>query len=633
MPKYELNLRDYWIIIQKRLWIIIAVVVVIFVGSVLYTNSLPYIYEATATIQIKERQSLGTVFSQLVSGTMNDPFISYTKVITSQPIMERAALELGLTSQTASKSEIAEKGRFLQGLISTMIIEGTNIIKIDVAYGDPNMAARIANKVAEVFIAENFKEKNKQTRQVREFIERQLADITAKLHDSEIKFKEFREKELPSGVAIPLQNRLADLETKRMELLRQYTELHPDIVTLTEDINNLKAQIKNLPQKELDYSRLSREVELNTKLYSDLKTRLEGARIAEAEKVEDVSILDPAVVPPGPVSPNKRTSAIIGLALGILVGFVAAFVVEELDTSIGTIEDVESFIKLPVLGVIPYIEIHGEKENIFNRLWPKHYKGEERNARLRSQLLIYHPARSAMVEAYKLIRTNIEMEIFKSEPKGKILLISSSSPEEGKTLTTANLALVFAQSGNTTLLIDADLRRASTHKIFGLNKEPGLTDVLRGSVRFEDAVRTFADTVMGSMEFDKLLQVPGIDNLNILPCGSSPVAPAEILGTEELKKLFSKLRERYDIVIIDSPPILAVADAVIIAPKTDGVILIYKVGKTASAALMRTKMQLEAVNVPCKGVILNNISAQIEMRTSYYYHYKYYGEKKSHKPA
>lgn len=236
---------------------------------------------------------------------------------------------------------------------------------------------------------------------------------------------------------------------------------------------------------------------------------------------------------------------------------------------------------------------------------------------------------SPIAEAYKMLRTNIQMEIFKGSMQNKIILISSSGPEEGKSITCANLAIAMAQAGNRVLLLDADLRRTSIYRIFGFNKkEAGLTDILRGTTQIEPTIKTFSDLLMGELGLDKTLSYPGIDSLSILLAGSAPHLPSELLGTKEMDDILETLKSKYDVIVIDSPPILAVADPVILASYVDCVILVYKVGKTARNAIMRAKMQLEGVNAPLRGVVLNNISREVEMRSAYYYHYKYYGEKK-----
>lgn len=628
MPQYELNLRDYWQIIQKRRLVLIVIFSAVLFFSILYTHTQKPAYQAIASVQWKERKTLGGLLTELVQVASGDPLETQARVITNLSVLARVVVGLKLVDKQASATEIMEKARELQGAVSTEIVSNTNIIRIIVRYASPQMAADIANKIAEAYIAENLKEKTRDSRNVREFVEKQLQEVSAKLKSSEDALAKFKETEVPTGIAIPLENKLADLEAERQTLLRIYTLMHPGVKNIDEQISRLKEQLKKLPQKELEYIRLNREAEINAKLYRELKDKLEGARISEVEKIEDVILVDQAMPPGSPVSPNKPLNYLMGIVIGLMLSAAGVFVVEQLDTSIGTIEDVENYFKLPALGVIPYLKTKGEKrKGIIQRLWQRELKGEDKHSLMREQLLIHYSSTSPIFEAYRMLRTNIQAEVFKEKIQGKIILFSSAGPGEGKSITTANLAIVMAQGGLHTLLIDADMRRSTTHKIFGLKKkEPGLCDVLRGTLKPETAIRTVTDILMGELGFDEALKIPGMDNLNILTSGSLPNTPAELLSSAEMPALLGKLREKFDIILIDSPPVLAVADSIIIAPKTDGVILVYRVGTTARSILARAKTQLLESGADVKGIILNNISPEIEMRYGYYYQYKYYGK-------
>lgn len=629
MPQYELNLRDYWQIIQRRRLTLGFIFIIIFIPTIIFTNIQKPIYQATASVQWIERRSVGSLLTELVAPSNADPLLTQTRIIKSRLILEKVVVELGLVSPKASPEDVMYAADSLQGAVSSNVIESTNIIRISVLYPDAKLVAEITNKIAEVYIRENTKERNKQNLIVREFIEKQLSEVNAKLQDSEKRLAEFKEVEVPSGVALPLQNRLAVLYTERQDLLRQFTEMHPNVKNIETEIEKVKERLKTLPQKELEYGRLNREVEINAKLYLELKSKLEAARIAESEKIEDVILAESAIPPISPVKPNKTVNYFLGAMIGLMLSITGAFLSEQMDTSIGTIEDVESYIKLPVLGVIPYLKTEQIKKRgrFWNILWPKKIKASERIDTLRKQLLVHYSEKSSIFEAYRILRTNIQMEILKEKVKGKTIAISSSGPEEGKSITIANLSVVMAQSGMRVLLIDADMRRSVIHKIFGLkSKEPGLCDVLRETVQLKDAVRTFTDVLMGDIGFDDAIKVSGLDNLSILTSGSLPGHPAELLESAEMSKLLNQAKEMYDIILLDCPPALAVADTIILVPKIDALILVYHVGKTGRALLVRTKTQLLESGAQIKGVVLNNISPQVEMRYGYYYQYKYYGK-------
>ncbi len=632
MPQYELNLRDYWLIIQKRRLVMLAIFAVVLISTIIFTNTQQPLYRASASVQWIERRTVGALLTELVTVPSGDPLLTQARVIKGQPIMEKVlekvGVKFGLIGKDASKQEITIAARGLLKLVETEVVRDTSIIRIDVAFPDARPAAEIANNIAQVYIDENTHERNKQNRLVREFIQKQLEELKTKLKHSEETLSRFKETEVSAGLAASLEKRLSDLEAKRHNLMGIYTERHPDIKNIEEEMLEVKGHLQTLPQKELEYSRLEREVEINSRLYRDLKEKFEAARIAEAEQIEDVILVDHAVAPSSPVSPNKPLNYLFGIMVGLMLGLAAAFTTEQLDTSIGTIEDVENYLQLPALGIIPYLKVEGKiKKGFVQRLWPRELKGEEKIANMRKQLLVHYSSSSPIFEAYRMLRTNIQTEVFKEKMQKNILLLTSSGPEEGKSITISNLAVVMAQGKLRTLLIDADMRRSTIHKVFGFkNRGPGLCDVLRGTVQPEAAIRTITDILMGDLGFDETLKVPGLDNLNILTAGSLPTTPAELLASREMAPLLENLRTKYDLILIDTPPVLAVADAVILAPLSDAVALVYRVGKTARSVVVRAKQQLVETGSKVKGVILNNISQEIEMRYSYYYHYKYYGK-------
>ena len=326
-----------------------------------------------------------------------------------------------------------------------------------------------------------------------------------------------------------------------------------------------------------------------------------------------------------------------------MLGFAFAFLREHMDTSIGTIEDVESYIKMPVLGVIPYFKHEEEKTNLsaefsgIRRLIPylKHKREKVKEAlgwhnpshkeeisTMKTQLVTHFSPKSTLTEAYRTLRTNIQFAGL--EKGGKTILITSAGPGEGKSITSANLAITMARAGNRTLLVSADLRKPVIHKLFGVKREPGLTNILVGAVKLEEVLRALTDILLGTKKWEDVLKVPGLDNLNILPSGYLPPNPSEILNLPEMDSLLEQLKTKFDIIILDSPPVLPVTDPAILGVKVDAVVLVYQVGRAARSTLSRAKVQLENVGANVKGIILNHLRAEIAPHTTYYY--KYYGE-------
>jgi capsular exopolysaccharide synthesis family protein len=385
----------------------------------------------------------------------------------------------------------------------------------------------------------------------------------------------------------------------------------------------------------VSYGRAVREIESNKKLFTLLKEKLEEARIAEAEKVSDISVVDPAVLPTSPVEPNKQMGLLIGAVLGLIIGIALAFFFETIDPSIGTIEDVENVIMLPVLGVVPSIQAEIESES--KRGWwedmkkqiielsghrPPHDKEMDRYLRL----FVHHKPNSLVAEAFRNIQANLKIH----PDRNKIFLVTSSGPGEGKTTTLINLGLTCAQSGLKTLLVSSDLRRPAVAKAFGLKRESGLREYLEGMLDYSGLVRNVSDLVLGEMGFEEILKFPGIENISIISSGSLPSNPAAALISRRLKDLTQEVRRDFDVIFFDSPPVLPIADATILAPSVDSVILVYEIGKTARQALMRTKVQVESTGARISGVVLNNIKPRTESTMfsyPYYYRYKYSEDK------
>jgi tyrosine-protein kinase Etk/Wzc len=345
-----------------------------------------------------------------------------------------------------------------------------------------------------------------------------------------------------------------------------------------------------------------------------LKEKYQETLILESSKVREVSIVKPAVIPSQPHNiPSKLMIIVTGIVVGLVIGLVFAFLIEVFDTSMGTIEDVEDLLQVPVLGVIPLLK---------NDEIPKSQTERRDPARTRMRDLVTHFKPESMgAEAFRALRTNLQF--LRLESKGKIFLITSSFVQEGKTLNIVNLALTMAQAGNRVLLVDADLRKPLVHKVFGLSESPGLTDYVLGNYHRKDICNTICDVMLGDFGLDNLLKTPGIDNLHIVTAGTRPPNPSEILGSARFREFLDVVKQDYHFIFIDTPPILPVADASEIATLSDGVFLLYKVGKIGRGVLKRAKSNLDNVDARLVGVILNCVKSD-EGPEYYGYHSHYY---------
>ena len=451
----------------------------------------------------------------------------------------------------------------------------------------------------------------------------------------------------PDSPVYGLKTKLSELFLKRQTLLINLTEKHPQVKEVDDQIEAviqetqkelnsllrtytireedlqkkialLREENQRLPEKALKLVRLQREVDLQASLYSQLKEKYQETLIQESSKVQEVSIVKPAVSPTKPYNlPSKLMIIITGITVGLIIGLVCAFLVEVLDTSMGTIEDVEELLRVPVLGVIPFLQSDEKKRK--DRI-------ERRDpARTSMRDLVAHFKPESMgAEAFRALRTNLQF--LRLETKGKIFLITSSFVQEGKTLNTVNLALTIAQAGNKVLLIDADLRKPLVHKVFGLSEIPGLTDYVLGKYERKEISNTISDVMLGDFGIDNILKTPGMDNLHVVTAGTRPPNPSEILSSGRFREFFKEVKQEYDFIFVDAPPLLPVADASEIATLVDGVFLVYKVGKVGRGVLKRAKSNLENVDAKLVGVILNSVKSDEGPEYYSYHSHYYYGQ-------
>jgi capsular exopolysaccharide synthesis family protein len=301
---------------------------------------------------------------------------------------------------------------------------------------------------------------------------------------------------------------------------------------------------------------------------------------------------------------------ILGVIIGLGLGIGITLLVDYLDDSLKSIEDIERFTGLRVLGSIPEIKTDGKKKSHHRR--PAESQ-EQEVKKIASRMVTHFEPKSPVSEAYRTFRTNIQFAHLDKPPR--TLLVTSAGPGEGKSTSVANLAITMAQMGTRTLLVDADLRRPVLHSIFEQKKDIGLTNVLLGNVSLEEAVHDL-----------------GVPNLSLLCCGTLPPNPSELLGSEAMRKLIVQLKDVYDVILFDSPPVVAVTDAAVLSTQIDGTILIISSGETTRNAVNRAKSLLNNVQALILGAVLNNV--KIEGRYGsyyYYYYYHYYGPRGSEK--
>ena len=360
-------------------------------------------------------------------------------------------------------------------------------------------------------------------------------------------------------------------------------------------VDEISERLNELPAKILQYARMERELKLNENLYLTMKQKYEESRITEAGQLGKVRILDPALIA-YKIKPQIRINLVLGLLIGLALAAIYVTLREFLDSSVKSVETLEKK-GLTILGIIP--DMNTDK---IDKPAGKPSKGGDK---FRRRLITHENPKSPISESYRALRTNVSYSNVDKEIKS--LLISSPQPGEGKSTTTANLAIAYAQLGKKTLLIDADLRKSVQHNVFNVNRGSGLTEFLVDEVK--------------DIEF--VIQRTEIPNLHILSAGRVPPNPSELLGSDKMNNLVQKLESMFDMVLLDSPPIIAVTDASMISKEIDAVAVVIKTGQTEKSAVDRSLEVLKNVRAPLIGVIMNGVS-QHSLAGKYSYYYSYY---------
>ncbi|MFC1644111.1 polysaccharide biosynthesis tyrosine autokinase, partial [Candidatus Omnitrophota bacterium] len=433
-------------------------------------------------------------------------------------------------------------------------------------------------------------------------LQTKIQEAKEKVGKAELELQNYRKKSrivtdsTDKGISMfqQLLQKKAELEISLSENLEYYKEKHPEIIGIKSELDSVEKKIETEKEKELKvkdkqirYTVLKRDVDTNQEIYESLLKRIGETEVTGELKTTNIRVIDKATVPTGTVRPKIKKNLLIAFLVGLMGGGGLAFLFEGLDQSINTPEDIKNYLRLPALASIAL---------------PK----EEDDKIIQPEFISSKKPRSTISESYRGLRTSIMFTAV--EHKRKTLLLTSSGPQEGKTTNAINLAIVMAQSGEKTLLLDADLRQPRVEKAFGIKSEHGLTELLVGKENFDTVVRR-----------------TDIENLDIVTCGAIPPNPSELLGSKKMNELLQTLEGRYDRIIIDSPPVLAVTDAVVLSGKVDGSIIVVRAGETNRNAVLKTREIMESLAASnVIGVILNMV--ETGKTGGHYYYYHYYGK-------
>jgi len=675
-----LQAMDYWQVIKNRYGIILLTLLLVFMTVSVITYVMPKKFESEAVIELKPRANSMTVFEHqgedrsLTAMTQNFFGTEFEK-IKSRNSLEKVVDNLSLINRWGVDKETAI--RILKGVVSTQNIRGTDLISIRVRHTNKVDARDITDEVARAYRTYRTEIENRD-------IEKALHELNKAVRDQEDKVEERRKLlativrtkgiiykgqdsfygqtgvDEDQGARTALQD-FQKLESERLQLqsqikallkydsdqlmvyaaglelpdniirnlLPQYKEAqrqvetlktnglgdnHPTVLSAVGQVSNMKKQLdegvvnlratlqaqldmaenrlksvevrKNETRDEAikrgldaqDYVDAKKDFETDQQLLQEMRLKQITETIARRMPAEIVVMHDQPMISDSPVSPNVSLNLILGAVVGLIFGVSIAFFLEYLDTSVKSLEDVERYLQVPVLAVIP------KDVGILHK----------------------QSGSSPDAEAYRILRTNIEFN--RKNPEDNAITIVSGGAGEGKSTTLVNLAYICAQGGYTTLMVDADLRRPRLHTFFDINNSVGLTNYLTTELMLEDVI----------------LQTP-VDNLYFMPSGILPTDAAGILNSRRMSELIQDVKQRFDLVLVDSPPILGVSDASVLASEVDLTMVVIQHRKLPRNMLLRVKQAVENVGGNVIGVVLNNVDirsdSQYQYYTSYYTYY------------
>lgn len=707
-----IDLRQYWYVILKRRWTIFTffgvVVIAVLIGTFLQTP----LYRSTALIQIETESSRVTDYKDVnpeEKAGGKDFYVTQYELLKSNTLAERVINDLHLDVKDVVESEglfswmkglfegsesPAEKEKKHQAreeqlrmqkvkaFLSALSIEpvrNSRLVKIHFNSPDPNLAARVANLLAEDFITINMEKKYQANAYAKTFLEARIAQVKSKLEESERNQVEYAKKEkifnfdkgaestnsqslqdfnsalnraqqdrikaesvyreleaakegalpqqLESALIQQLKANKAKLESDYQEKLKTFKPAYPAMVQLKAQIdglgsqidkeaNNVKRSIRiayetaksnetlltskldtqkdallDLQSRSIQFNILKREADTNRQLYDGLLQRLKEVSVSSQVNANNILVIDHAQVPQRKYSPDIKLNMTIAILLGLFGGLGLALLFEHLDNTFKNVSDVEKFLGIPVMGLIP-----------------------DAPEELTSPDAIIHEtinnAKSKIVEAFRSTRTALQFSTAHGAPK--VLGLTSCFASEGKSTTSLSLAIHFAQCGSKVLLIDADLRRASLHKAFKMENNKGLTNILAGL----------------SSAGDVIFKTP-VKDLFFIPAGPLPPNPAELMLNGRFKEFIEKAQDSFDLILIDGPPILGLADAVIIANLVEKLMVVIEAGTTPRNMAQVAMKRLRSANIKPLGVIFNKMKNDpLGYGYDYYYYYAhgYYGE-------
>jgi len=545
--------------------------------------------------------------------TVNDlPANGYSVNITKQSLQTT-------TDQINSALSVVEKGK------------QTGIIQLSMTGANQQQTSLILKQIVLSYIDQNQSRGSEETTKTISFMETQIPTLKKKLEDSEAVFNDFRKKygtidvgkeaELLLTENSQIDAQLNELKLKKADLTTYYTEEHPLVVQINEQLAVLNARkneiddtIAGLPEIQREFLQLSADTTINREIYLTLLKNYEQLKIVKAGQIGFARIIDLPISTYKAIAPKKLQIMILAMLLGAMLGTMLVLLKNMLRNVVKDPERIEGKTGVPVVATIP-------RSPLLTRL--------RKNKKAPNRLLAYVDNNSLSYEAIKSLRTNLMFGMpvqGRAGQRAKVILITGESPGVGKSFISANLTEVFAQLDKKVLIIDADMRLGELHRMFSMSQDNGLADYLsqdKTHLLKSNAKTTEVITSQESSNLASFIHPTGIDNIDFMPRGQHPRNPASLLANGSFNHLMAELNLHYDYIVIDSPPVLAASDAMILAQHADKVLMVTRYDDSIEGQLVYAVNQMNKANIKVDGIILNDVQQGIMSKYSYHYSYAY----------
>jgi tyrosine-protein kinase Etk/Wzc len=489
----------------------------------------------------------------------------------------------------------------------------SGILSISVEGPDPEGVTNQVNEIANVYVRQNVERKSAEAQKTLEFLDEQMPIVRQNMEAAELALNNYRlekgsidlplETQTVLQTIVTVEGQLNQLRQEREKVMLAFTSEHPtiialdrQIVQLNQEIDGLNSQVRDLPSTQQELLRLIRDVEVNTALYTSLLDTAQELRVVKAGTIGNVRVIDYAVTPSWPFMPSRFRILLLSILLGGFVGVAAAFARKALKAGVEDPDLIEKQINVPVYAIVQH-----SKQQV------RIYKAMESKEKRRAILAVDSPNDPA-IESLRNLRTALHFGMM--NVKNNCIMIAGPSPEVGKSFVSINLAAVLASNDKKVLLIDGDLRRGHLHKYLGVSRENGLSEFISGEI-----------------PIGKVLHQTTVRGLTLIPTGTLPPNPAELLLHQRFTNCLSVLTPRYDHIIIDSPPILAVTDASIIGQMAGGTLMVLKAGAHPMREIELAVKRLQQADVNLRGIVFNDIDVQSQRYGAGKYSYQYNYEK------